>query len=137
MTETWCLQPKKIIYKPDDEFFVPLNLTCKSLCKWSCYGDQEAVSYAKTVKMPCGYCQMVFDSSSKLEDHFKLQHENHCSICSARFPTARLLDLHLSETHDNYFKTLAKSTKMLETIPKPLISNFKLSQVLLFGGWLW
>lgn len=46
------------------------------------------------------------------EAHYETSHRNRCSACGRSFPTHRLLDLHLSETHDSFFKAMAERRPM-------------------------
>ena len=46
------------------------------------------------------------------EAHYETSHRNLCSTCGCSFPTHRLLDLHLSELHDSFFKAMAERRPM-------------------------
>lgn len=52
-------------------------------------------------------CNRRFGTTDELEAHYACAHRHRCVQCHRTLPTARLLDLHLSERHDAYFRALA------------------------------
>ncbi|XP_073845993.1 zinc finger protein 511 lethal (2) k10201 [Musca autumnalis] len=49
-------------------------------------------------------CKMVFDNVAAYTSHYNSMHRFICQECKKSLPTEHLLDLHLSEIHDSYFK---------------------------------
>ncbi|KAJ2508875.1 hypothetical protein GGF44_002293 [Coemansia sp. RSA 1694] len=46
---------------------------------------------------------VVLPSALAFERHYDQMHRNTCSVCSAIFPSAHWLDLHVQELHDAFF----------------------------------
>lgn len=40
----------------------------------------------------------------QFEEHYRSAHTNQCSLCRRCLPSLRLLDIHITEKHDSYFK---------------------------------
>ncbi|KAI9002645.1 hypothetical protein BC832DRAFT_526321, partial [Gaertneriomyces semiglobifer] len=55
-----------------------------------------------------------FQSAAAYEAHYAQAHVNVCSDCGRVLPSYRLLDLHLMEVHDSFFKVLAEKQKAFE-----------------------
>mmetsp|Transcript_10380 Transcript_10380/g.16935 ORF Transcript_10380/g.16935 Transcript_10380/m.16935 type:complete len:158 (+) Transcript_10380:334-807(+) len=55
-------------------------------------------------------CRKTFSSTTSMEDHYRLQHMNVCSVkgCKASYPDERLLNIHIREVHDIFFQVLAE-----------------------------
>ncbi|XP_061396513.1 protein lethal(2)k10201 [Musca vetustissima] len=49
-------------------------------------------------------CKMVFDNVASYTLHYNSMHRFICQECKKSLPTEHLLDLHISEIHDSYFK---------------------------------
>ncbi|DBA01180.1 TPA: hypothetical protein N0F65_002315 [Lagenidium giganteum] len=54
-------------------------------------------------------CRVDFKTIGDYEEHYDM---NVCSECQRSFLSARLLDIHITETHDAYFKILSKRQPM-------------------------
>src|SRR5690554_5162526 len=50
--------------------------------------------------------------SRQLDAHYRAMHQFQCNECSKIFLSARLLDIHISEMHDSFFKTMAERQPM-------------------------
>ncbi|KAG1703784.1 hypothetical protein DVH05_006797 [Phytophthora capsici] len=57
-------------------------------------------------------CNVSFQSVTAYEEHYDMMHRNVCRECSRSFLSLRLLDIHISETHDAFFKILSKKKPM-------------------------
>ncbi|KAG6976214.1 hypothetical protein JG688_00001562 [Phytophthora aleatoria] len=62
-------------------------------------------------------CNVSFQSVAAYEEHYEMYvngrvHRNICRECSRSFLSLRLLDIHISETHDAFFKILSKKKPM-------------------------
>mmetsp|Transcript_6135 Transcript_6135/g.21013 ORF Transcript_6135/g.21013 Transcript_6135/m.21013 type:complete len:150 (+) Transcript_6135:303-752(+) len=62
---------------------------------------------AATFPCPVRGCKAVLRGQRAFEDHSESCHDNACRACGLRLPTARLLDIHISETHDPFFAGMA------------------------------
>ncbi|KAH9325827.1 hypothetical protein KI387_006005, partial [Taxus chinensis] len=56
--------------------------------------------------LPCPIigCGARLISMVDFEDHYFARHTATCSVCSRIFPTNRLLNIHVAESHDSFFK---------------------------------
>lgn len=61
------------------------------------------------------------------EQHYETSHRNRCSTCGRSFPTNRLLDLHLSEEHDSFFKAMAERRPMYTCLVEGCTEVFETS----------
>lgn len=50
-------------------------------------------------------CTQTFHTISECEEHFDEQHMYQCGECHKVMPSNHLLELHLQEVHDSYFRT--------------------------------
>ncbi|GLD97569.1 hypothetical protein PINS_up006259 [Pythium insidiosum] len=57
-------------------------------------------------------CDAAFATIAAYEEHYDLVHRNVCRECQRSFLSFRLLDIHISETHDAFFKVLSKRQPM-------------------------
>lgn len=67
------------------------------------------------------YCGATI-SLANAEKHYQIAHQHVCNQCKSTFPTHHLLDMHLSEQHDSYFKALSKRKPMYQCV---LVSKIK------------
>lgn len=67
--------------------------------------------FRKTDDFRCNVngCMISFSSMAAYDSHYNSNHRYTCIYCRKLLQSAHLLDLHLSEMHDNYF--LASSAK--------------------------
>lgn len=66
-------------------------------------------------------CTSSFTSMADYDSHYNSNHRYTCIYCNKLLQSAHLLDLHLSEKHDNFFK--------VSSIRKPMV----LLKVLIFN----
>ncbi|KAM9990612.1 hypothetical protein ACTFIY_006657 [Dictyostelium cf. discoideum] len=60
-------------------------------------------------------CPIEFDNLVDYENHYHSIHKNFCTICKKKsYPTYKLLECHILETHDKLFETLCLKKKMFE-----------------------
>lgn len=82
--------------------------------------------FRKTDNFRCNVngCFATFTSMASYDSHYNSNHRYTCIFCRKLLQSAHLLDLHLSEVHDNFF--LACSAK------KPMVYNntFKINEKL-------
>ncbi|TMW63582.1 hypothetical protein Poli38472_002523 [Pythium oligandrum] len=57
-------------------------------------------------------CDKGFDSIAAYEEHYDLVHRNICHACYRSFLSHRLMDIHISEMHDAFFRILSKRQSM-------------------------
>ena len=63
----------------------------------------------------CSACSEKFTLMIDFELHYKTAHRFVCSECKKWCPTARILELHVLENHDSFFKVSAKKQPMVCT----------------------
>ncbi|KAF4130131.1 putative C2H2-type domain-containing protein [Phytophthora infestans] len=76
---------------------------------------EEAVggpAHSEPITCRLAKCNVSFQSTSAYEEHYDMMHRNICRECSRSFLSLRLLDIHISETHDAFFKILSKKKPM-------------------------
>ncbi|EEY57292.1 uncharacterized protein PITG_11129 [Phytophthora infestans T30-4] len=80
---------------------------------WAAKYYQE-LGYVGIAPITCrlAKCNVSFQSTSAYEEHYDMMHRNICRECSRSFLSLRLLDIHISETHDAFFKILSKKKPM-------------------------
>ncbi|XP_016659797.1 zinc finger protein 511 isoform X1 [Acyrthosiphon pisum] len=61
-------------------------------------------------------CTSSFTSMADYDSHYNSNHRYTCIYCRKLLQSAHLLDLHLSETHDNFFK--------VSSVKKPMFKCF-------------
>ncbi|CAI6365714.1 unnamed protein product [Macrosiphum euphorbiae] len=61
-------------------------------------------------------CTASFTSMADYDSHYNSNHRYTCIYCRKLLQSAHLLDLHLSETHDNFFK--------VSSVKKPMFKCF-------------
>ncbi|OWZ18831.1 hypothetical protein PHMEG_0007017 [Phytophthora megakarya] len=70
-------------------------------------------------------CNVKFQSVAAYEEHYAMVHRNICRECSRSFLSLRLLDIHISETHDAFFKLLSKKKPMYVCLVDGCPDTFK------------
>ena len=112
--------PTRIRHNDDDDFFVEGNLsrlrtyTCLPLVKnfpineinMNIIDDDNDDEFNNNYEFCCKWprCKAKFTSVIEYDRHLFDQHNFTCSLCLQTFPTNHLLDIHLVEIHDSYFK---------------------------------
>lgn len=86
----------------------------------------EILANECSLACPLSGCNLQFSSVSAFERHYMENHSLSCSICSKRYPNSRLLNLHIAETHDSFFKAkVARGIPMYECLVENCDSKFK------------
>ena len=64
---------------------------------------------------PCGVdgCDRRFRSLRAFEEHYHSSHRFRCIQCGRTFGNKRLLDVHITETHDSFFFAVRKTRPMV------------------------
>ncbi|XP_075166480.1 zinc finger protein 511 lethal (2) k10201 [Haematobia irritans] len=95
--------------KPDDTFFASSNtMQYKKLGSISsCEPEKKTEEISSSNNIYCNVmnCTLVFDNVAAYKLHYNRMHRFTCQECKkSGFPTEHLLDIHIIETHDTYFK---------------------------------
>ena len=63
----------------------------------------------------CGLeqCQLYFRSLRDFDLHYQQCHTYKCEVCGLKLPNNRLLEMHLTERHDELFRCMAKTRRMV------------------------
>lgn len=71
--------------------------------------DQDYDSYDEYFlpSFPCSalQCSEVFSTQKECEAHYIKNHTFECRVCNKFFPHDSILDLHIQESHDSYFRS--------------------------------
>lgn len=108
--------PKKLLYSPSSEFFKEGNELCKRREKqFAIEIDDEEFLHHSHAEFPCSEsgCRATFTKIKDYEIHYANCHRIVCNDCKRTFPSYSLLDLHIREKHDSFFKVA--SEKMLNS----------------------
>lgn len=75
--------------------------------------DESESSYGTLPRYECICigCKDIFYSIQDCEQHYVSHHIFECQTCHKHFPNSYLLDIHLDEAHDAYFKTMIEHQK--------------------------
>lgn len=75
---------------------------------------------------PIAGCGIKLKGVGELESHYLSRHSATCSVCTRVFPTTRLLNLHVSETHDSFFQAkVARNYLMYECLVEGCPARFQ------------
>lgn len=80
------------------------------------YRDNEDIILLNKIECTIISCKQIFNAVQELINHFNAVHKNKCSICRKSFPTSKILDIHILESHDNYFKALSLKKQMYKCL---------------------
>ncbi|KAI9357237.1 hypothetical protein DFJ73DRAFT_657189 [Zopfochytrium polystomum] len=102
-------------YEDDRRFTKYYKLTEETVAELT----EQAVQAGRTFHFGCSLspsCSLLppFSDYAAYERHYEIAHVNVCSVCRRVLPTARLLDIHLCEVHDSFFKVIAEKQKSYE-----------------------
>ena len=93
-----------------DDFFVDGDAVCKMrTCQYMKQEDVEELLHQDLKTFPCSVpgCSAKFKQLVDSETHYNSKHRHSCGTCKKNLPSAHLLDLHIQENHDSYFKLLS------------------------------
>ncbi|OAE33672.1 hypothetical protein AXG93_4689s1590 [Marchantia polymorpha subsp. ruderalis] len=79
---------------------VSLSITDEEIAAISRLEEEETLQ----VRCPISGCGATLSSLSDFESHYSSAHRATCSVCFNVYPTTRLLNIHISECHDSFFK---------------------------------
>ncbi|GAB0097493.1 Protein lethal(2)k10201 [Sergentomyia squamirostris] len=103
-------------YRPrNDPFFEAGNKLIKPFVKLGVVSNPPDVDCSITLdKIFCNVsnCEAHFENLESYENHYNSLHRFNCVECRKCFPSAHLLDLHLSESHDSFFLVSTKKQPM-------------------------
>ncbi|XP_014206673.1 zinc finger protein 511 [Copidosoma floridanum] len=110
----------------DDPFFENSHKYCKVLeRKGVTIEDDERLCHEMMGEFTCNACNATFQNLLDYELHYHNCHHYVCAKCNKWRPTARLLDIHVQETHDNFFQVLAERQPMYQCFVSECEEKFK------------
>ncbi|XP_059619684.1 protein lethal(2)k10201 [Phlebotomus argentipes] len=74
--------------------------------------DVDAFRPVDIISCSVPHCEAQFESLENYENHYNSLHRFTCAECRKSFPSAHLLDLHVSENHDSFFLVSTKKRPM-------------------------
>ncbi|XP_064595054.1 zinc finger protein 511-like isoform X2 [Liolophura sinensis] len=136
---SWSWQIQKRRRHPTDPFFEDGDLVCCLAGKQIPFAEQEDFFCHRLPEFVCSIarCSKSFDNILSYEAHYNSNHRNSCGSCGRSFPSNRLLELHILETHDSMFEVLSTKQNMFqclveecyEKFPSPLLRKDHLVKV--------
>ncbi|KAG4076827.1 hypothetical protein HA402_004429 [Bradysia odoriphaga] len=98
----------------DDPIFDDGNKLEQPVKKLGVYSviAEEDLHIKNPVRCNIPNCQKEFDTIFGYESHYNSCHRHLCNECHKNLPSAHLLDLHLSETHDSFFAVQSQTKPM-------------------------
>ncbi|KAG6556107.1 hypothetical protein Mapa_002048 [Marchantia paleacea] len=101
---------------------VSLSITDEEKAAISRLEEEETLQ----VRCPIVGCGATLSSLSDFESHYTVGHRATCSVCSNVYPTTRLLNIHISECHDSFFKAkVARNYPMYECLVEGCPGRFQ------------
>uniref|UniRef100_A0A1B6J4M3 C2H2-type domain-containing protein n=1 Tax=Homalodisca liturata TaxID=320908 RepID=A0A1B6J4M3_9HEMI len=100
---------------PEDPIFAAGDVLCHMFVRQGVVDiDDEQLCHEVVASFPCEVpgCQETFSALLDFEMHYNSRHRNICSQCRKPLPSAHLLDLHISESHDSFFAAQAERKPM-------------------------
>ncbi|KAJ8687756.1 hypothetical protein QAD02_023550 [Eretmocerus hayati] len=76
--------------------------------------DDEELCHEVMREFPCNACPATFQNLLDYELHYHNTHHFVCTECKKWRPTARLLEIHVLEVHDSFFKVLSEKQPMYQ-----------------------
>lgn len=128
--------PPKRRYAPDDVFFYEGNLERElrsklGICaedteEWGLF-EEEKKSGGHVSEFSCNIdgCRASFCTTAEFERHYAQAHENVCISCGVSYATNRLLDFHIRESHDAFFRVRAKRVPSYQCLVESCGEFFK------------
>lgn len=101
----------------NDPFFEDSHKVCKVFQrKGVTIDDEEELCHEAIREFPCyvAGCKTTFRTLVDYEMHYNSSHRYVCTECKASRPNPRLLEIHIQETHDVFFKVLSKKQAMYQ-----------------------
>eukprot|EP01080_Neovahlkampfia_damariscottae_P001113 gene1113-10627_t len=94
---------------PSDVFFDEGNQLA-DMKTMNQYDDSEDIEQS----IYCDICDIFFENENSFQIHYNLKHFYTCSQCQKNFLSSKILEIHVLENHDFYFKVLSEKQKMFE-----------------------
>lgn len=101
----------------NDPFFEDSYKVCKVFQrKGITIDDEEELCHEVVKEFPCYVpgCQATFQTLFDYEIHYNSSHRYTCTECKVSRPSPRLLEIHIQETHDAFFKILSEKQAMYQ-----------------------
>ncbi|XP_011499157.1 PREDICTED: protein lethal(2)k10201 [Ceratosolen solmsi marchali] len=96
-----------------DPFFDNSYKTCKVFERKGVIAeDEEELCHKFMKEFLCNACDATFENLLDYELHYHNTHHFVCFQCKKWKPTAKLLEMHIQEMHDNFFKLQAEKQPM-------------------------
>ncbi|GBG78263.1 hypothetical protein CBR_g26294 [Chara braunii] len=129
------LQSSKRSFDVDNLFFLAGNLEREVLSKQAALEitAEEANELRKTITdssqpaldCPLAGCKAKLHGVEAFASHYNSVHSAMCCTCRKVFPTTRLLNLHVAESHDAFFQAkVARGYKMYECLVEDCADRF-------------
>ncbi|XP_011165121.1 zinc finger protein 511 [Solenopsis invicta] len=101
----------------NDPYFEESYKVCKVFQrKGVTIDDEEELCHEVIKEFPCYVpgCKNTFQTLFDYEIHYNSSHRYACTECKVSKPNPRLLEIHIQETHDAFFKVLSEKQAMYQ-----------------------
>ncbi|XP_076046241.1 zinc finger protein 511 lethal (2) k10201 [Oratosquilla oratoria] len=115
-------------FHKDDPLFAAGDGVCIQLMKYPYTDiDEEGFFGDKKTQIACRVfgCTQVFTSMAEHAKHTKTCHAHTCNSCGQVLPSHHLLDIHISENHDSFFKTMSEKEPMYTCLQESCSEKFQ------------
>ena len=128
----WQSSPRKI--SPENPFFVDGNvqreLIASHIAEELTAEEIEAFlsenQWDLQLDCPVAGCKARLSNVRDFDAHYVSRHTATCATCSKIFPTSRLLNFHVAENHDSFFKAkVARNYAMYECLVEGCSNKFQ------------
>ncbi|KAK0083917.1 hypothetical protein PV325_007938 [Microctonus aethiopoides] len=96
-----------------DPFFDESYRVCKVFQRTGVTVEDDETLMSEFVCNATG-CQAAFDNLLNFEVHYNTTHRYTCGECKKIKSSAKLLEIHIQETHDSFFKILSEKQPMYQ-----------------------
>ncbi|KAH0553992.1 zinc finger protein 511 [Cotesia glomerata] len=115
----------------NDTFFEDSHRACKVFQRTGITIDDEEEFFHQSMnefKCNAPGCEIKFDNLLDFEIHYNSCHRFTCAECKKINANARLLEIHIEENHDSFFKVLADKKPMHQCYVSDCYIKFKTSE---------
>jgi len=117
-------EPLKRVYALDDPFYEEGNVEREMWAKHAALDPSLFANVPRDsddTQINLFYCNIsncnsAFRNIFEYEMHYNSVHKHVCGVCKRVFPSNRLVEIHVLESHDSLFKVMAEQKKMYECL---------------------
>uniref|UniRef100_T1IL16 C2H2-type domain-containing protein n=1 Tax=Strigamia maritima TaxID=126957 RepID=T1IL16_STRMM len=129
-TQRFSFIPIRIRRTVEDDFFEEYreeNLQSKQTISHSDHLEVEMYKF-ESYRCQVPGCSAVLTSQDSYNNHYNLTHKHVCNECHRIYPSAHLLDIHISEWHDAYFQLKSQKENSFHCLIETCVEVFATSK---------